>query len=82
MFKKHSKNKHKEQEYNLPMVNYIVKVIFNADEYFNITPSDIIQELSDEERTRFNQCSFERIKRTKDGQVEISCRVFNNKDET
>jgi hypothetical protein len=46
----------------------------------NITPSDIIDKLSDEDKARFNQCVFTDIRREFDGSITIDCVVFDDPD--
>ena len=45
-----------------------------------ITPQDIIDKLSDEDKERFNQCVFTDITKCKDGSVEIDCVLFEDSD--
>lgn len=43
-----------------------------------ITPDDIIDRLSDEDKKRFNQGVFTDVKKEMDGSVTIECIVFND----
>ena len=43
-----------------------------------ITPDDIIDRLSDDDKKRFNQCVFTDVKKEMDGSVTIECIVFND----
>lgn len=43
-----------------------------------ITPEDIIDKLSDEDKARFNQCVFTDVRREMDGSITIDCVVFND----
>lgn len=45
-----------------------------------ITPEDIIDRLSDEDKKRFNQCVFTDIAKERDGSITIDCVVFNDTD--
>lgn len=45
-----------------------------------ITPEDIINKLSDEDKERFNQCVFTDITKEMDGSITIDCMVFNDSD--
>ena len=45
-----------------------------------ITPEDIIDKLSDEDKTRFNQCVFTNVTREMDGSITIDCVVFDDPD--
>ena len=45
-----------------------------------ITPEDIIDKLSDEDKERFNQCVFTDVTRESDGSITIDCVVFNDPD--
>lgn len=45
-----------------------------------ITPEDIIDKLSDEDKERFNQCVFTDIRREMDGSITIDCVVFDDPD--
>ena len=45
-----------------------------------ITPEDIIDKLSDEDKARFNQCVFTNVAREADGSVTIECVVFYDPD--
>lgn len=45
-----------------------------------ITPEDIIEKLSDEDKRRFNQCVFTDITRGGDGSITIDCVVFDDPD--
>ena len=45
-----------------------------------IEPKDILDKLSEEEKARFNQCTFTDVRRCKDSSVEIECMLFNDKD--
>lgn len=45
-----------------------------------ITPEDIIDKLSDEDKVRFNQCVFTDVTRGRDGSITIDCVVFNDPD--
>ena len=42
-----------------------------------ITPDDIIDKLSDEDKKRFSQCVFTDVKKEMDGSVTIGCVLFN-----
>lgn len=46
----------------------------------HITPEDIIDKLSDEDKERFNQCVFTDVARENDGSITINCVVFNDPD--
>ena len=43
-----------------------------------ITPEDIIDKLSDEDKARFNQCVFADVTRGMDGSITIDCVVFDD----
>lgn len=45
-----------------------------------ITPEDIIDKLSDEDKERFNQCVFTDVTREMDGSITIDCVVFDDPD--
>ena len=45
-----------------------------------ITPEDIINKLSDEDKERFNQCVFTDVTRGTDGSITIACIVFDDPD--
>ena len=45
-----------------------------------ITPEDIIDKLSDEDKERFNQCVFTDVRREMDGSITIDCVVFDDPD--
>jgi hypothetical protein len=45
-----------------------------------ITPEDIIDKLSDEDKKRFNQCVFTDVTRGADGSITIDCVVFDDPD--
>lgn len=45
-----------------------------------ITPEDIIDRLSDEDKKRFNQCVFTNVVRENDGSITIDCVVFDDPD--
>ena len=45
-----------------------------------ITPQDIIDKLSDEDKARFNQCVFTDVTREYDGSITIDCVVFDDPD--
>lgn len=45
-----------------------------------ITPQDVIDKLSDEDKERFNQCVFTNITKDCDGSIEIDCVLFNDPD--
>ena len=45
-----------------------------------ITPEDIIDKLSDEDKKRFNQCVFTDVHRDRLGGITIDCVVFNDPD--
>ena len=45
-----------------------------------ITPEDIIDRLSDEDKKRFNQCVFTDIARGADGGITIDCVLFDDPD--
>ena len=45
-----------------------------------ITPEDIIDRLSEEDKKRFNQCVFTDIIRDMNGGITIDCVVFNDPD--
>ncbi len=45
-----------------------------------ITPEDIINKLSDEDKERFNQCVFTDVRRERDGSITIDCLVFDDPD--
>lgn len=46
----------------------------------NVTPEDIMDKLSDEDKKRFNQCVFTDVIRERDGSITIDCVVFNDPD--
>lgn len=43
-----------------------------------ITPEDILDKLSDEDKLRFNNCVFTDIEKAMDGSVEITCLLFDD----
>ena len=45
-----------------------------------ITPQDIIDKLSDEDKKRFNLCVFTDVTKGTDGSIEIDCVLFNDTD--
>ena len=45
-----------------------------------ITPEDIIDKLSDEDKERFNQCVFTNLAREADGSITIECVLFDDPD--
>lgn len=45
-----------------------------------ITPDDIIDKLSNEDKERFNQCVFTDVIREADGSITIDCVVFDDPD--
>lgn len=45
-----------------------------------ITPEDIIDKLSNEDKERFNQCVFTDVHRDMDGGITIDCVVFDDPD--
>lgn len=45
-----------------------------------ITPEDVIDKMSDEDKARFNQCVFTDVHREGDGSITIDCVVFNDPD--
>lgn len=45
-----------------------------------ITPEDIIDKLSDEDKERFNQCVFTNVTREADDSITIDCVVFDDPD--
>ena len=45
-----------------------------------ITPEDIIDKLSDEDKDIFNQCVFTDVTREMDGSITIDCVVFDDPD--
>lgn len=45
-----------------------------------ITPDDIIDKLSDEDKKRFNRCVFTDVTRDNSGGITIDCVVFNDPD--
>lgn len=45
-----------------------------------ITPEDIIQRLSAEDREKFSQCVFTNVTRPADGTITIDCVLFNNNE--
>ena len=45
-----------------------------------ITPEDVLDKLSDEDKKRFNQCVFTDVTRERDGSITIDCVVFNDPD--
>jgi hypothetical protein len=45
-----------------------------------ITPEDVIDKLSDEDKKRFNQCVFTDVIREGDGSITIKCIVFDDPD--
>lgn len=45
-----------------------------------ITPKDIIDKLSNEDKKRFNQCVFTDVTREMDGSITIDCIVFDDPD--
>ena len=46
-----------------------------------ITPEDIIDRLSDEDKVKFNQCVFTDVAREADGSITIDCVVFDDQDQ-
>ena len=47
---------------------------------FYIEPKDILNRLSEEDRTKFNQCVFTNVRLGRDGSAEMDCVFFNNQD--
>lgn len=45
-----------------------------------ITPEDVIDKLSDEDKKRFNQCVFTDVIRERDGSITIDCVVLDDPD--
>ena len=45
-----------------------------------ITPDDIINKLSEEDKARFNQCVFTDVTKDSDGGITIDCIVFEDSD--
>lgn len=45
-----------------------------------VTPGDVLDRLSDEDKKRFNQCVFTDVHRGQDGSVTIDCVVFDDSD--
>lgn len=45
-----------------------------------ITPDDIIDKLSDEDKARFNQCVFTDVTKEVDGSITINCIIFEDTD--
>lgn len=45
-----------------------------------ITPEDIMDKLTDEDKARFNQCVFTDVTRERDGSITIDCVVFDDLD--
>ena len=45
-----------------------------------ITPEDVLDKLSDEDKARFNQCVFTDVTREMDGSITIDCVVFDDPD--
>ena len=45
-----------------------------------ITPDDVLDELSSEDKKRFNQCVFTDVVREADDSVTIECVVFHDSD--
>ena len=45
-----------------------------------ITPEDIIDKLSDEDKAKFNQCVFTDVYKERDGSITIDCVLFNDPD--
>jgi hypothetical protein len=45
-----------------------------------IKPQDIIDQLSDEDKQRFNQCIFTDVARDPFGEIEISCVLLKDPD--
>lgn len=45
-----------------------------------ITPEDVIDKLSNEDKERFNQCVFTNVTREMDGSITIDCVVFDDPD--
>ena len=45
-----------------------------------ITPEDVLDRLSPEEKERFNQCVFTNVVREQDGSVTIECVLFHDDD--
>jgi hypothetical protein len=43
-----------------------------------IKPEDILNKLSEEDRSRFNRCVFTDVEKWVDGSIEISCLLFND----
>lgn len=46
----------------------------------SISPEDIIDKLSDEDKARFNQCVFTDVTRERNGTITIDCVVFDDPD--
>ena len=45
-----------------------------------VTPEDILNRLSEDDKKRFNRCAFTDVHREQDGSITIDCVVFNNPD--
>lgn len=45
-----------------------------------ITPEDVLDRLSPEEKERFNQCVFTNVVREQDGSITIECVLFHDDD--
>lgn len=45
-----------------------------------ITPEDVLDRLSSEEKERFNQCVFTNVVREQDGSISIECVLFHDDD--
>ena len=47
-----------------------------------IEPQDILNNLSDEYKDKFNKCVFTDVEKMMDGTVNITCLLFNDKEES
>ncbi len=46
-----------------------------------VEPQDILNNLSEEFKDKFNKCVFTDVEKMKDGTVNITCVLFNDQDE-
>lgn len=49
---------------------------------FYITPEDVLEKLSEEDRARFNQCVFYDVNKNLDGSIDVTCLLFNDHDKS
>jgi hypothetical protein len=46
-----------------------------------VEPQDILNNLAEEYKDKFNKCVFTDVEKAKDGTVNITCVLFNDQDE-